>query len=82
MRRAARVKDAHHGPVAFADMNDIADIGMFMSILFSLRLKGPSLAEVPVLAAWYERVRRRPAAGRVAAEIAAADRELSPALNY
>jgi glutathione S-transferase len=59
----------------------IADIAMFMSILFALRLKGPGLASVPPLQAWYARTGARPAVARVAAEIAAADRELSPALQ-
>jgi glutathione S-transferase len=35
---------------------------------------------VPVLEAWYERVGSRPAVAKVAAEIIAADRELSPDL--
>ncbi|HKO09073.1 MAG TPA: glutathione S-transferase family protein [Alphaproteobacteria bacterium] len=54
-----------------------ADIAVFMTVLYALRLKGPSLDGFPALAAWYERVRARPAIARVAAEIAAADRELS-----
>ena len=58
----------------------VADIAMFMTLLFALRLKGPSLAGHPRLAAWHARVASRPAAAKVAAEIAAADRELSPPL--
>jgi len=65
----------------FGGSFSIADIAMFMTILFSLRLKGPALAEAPALEAWYARVRARPAAGRIAQEIAAADRELSPSLK-
>jgi glutathione S-transferase len=57
-----------------------ADIALFMSILFIQRLKGPRLDGHPGLAAWYGRLTARPAFGRVAAEIAAADRALSPAL--
>jgi glutathione S-transferase len=52
-----------------------------MTVLFSLRLKGPSLSAHPSLAAWHARVLARPAVAKIAAEIAAADRELSPALN-
>lgn len=56
----------------------VADIAMFMSVLFVLRLRGPRLAGFPGLAAWYARVGARPSAALAAAEIAAADRELSP----
>jgi glutathione S-transferase len=59
----------------------VADIAMFMSILYVLRLKGPPLDGHPALAAWYRRTRARPAVARVAYEVAAADRELSPALD-
>ncbi len=58
----------------------VADIALFMNLLFVQRLKGPALDEVPALAAWYARVKARPAAARAAAEIAAADRALSPPL--
>ncbi len=71
------VRDKEYFGGAFS----IADIAMFMTILFSLRLKGPSLAEVPALGAWYARVGARPAAAKIAQEIAAADRELSPSLK-
>jgi len=47
-------------------------------VLFVLRLRGPRLAAFPALAAWYARVGARPAAATAAAEIAAADRVLSP----
>jgi len=57
-----------------------ADIAMFMEVFWALRLKGPALGAVPVLEAWYERVGSRPAVAKVAAEIIAADRELSPDL--
>jgi len=56
----------------------VADIAMFMTVLFVLRLRGPRLAGFPSLAAWYARVGARPSAAKAAAEIAAADRELSP----
>jgi glutathione S-transferase len=56
----------------------VADIALFMTILFILRLKGPSLDATPALAAWYGRMLGRPAVATAAAEIAAADRELSP----
>jgi glutathione S-transferase len=56
----------------------VADIAMFMTVLFVLRLRGPRLAAFPSLAAWYARVGARPSAAQAAAEIAAADRELSP----
>lgn len=58
-----------------------ADIAMFMALLFALRLKGPALDAHPAVAAWYARVGARPAVARVAREVAAADRELSPALS-
>jgi glutathione S-transferase len=58
----------------------VADIALFMTILWVQRLKGPKLDGHPNLAAWYERVRSRPSARQAAEEIAAADRELSPPL--
>ncbi len=59
----------------------VADIGLFMALLFAQRLKGPGFAETPELGTWFDRVKARPPAGRIAAEIAAADRVLSPALD-
>jgi glutathione S-transferase len=58
----------------------VADIALFMTILFTQRLSGPPLDPHPALAAWYHRLLARPAFAKAAAEIAAADRELSPAL--
>ena len=54
-----------------------ADIALFMAVLFSLRLGGPSLDDHRNLADWYARVSRRPAFAAVAGEIAEADRRLS-----
>ena len=64
-------RDYFCGPVS------VADIALFMSILFALRLKGPGLDGTPGLAAWYARMLARPAVAPVAAEIAEADRRLS-----
>jgi glutathione S-transferase len=58
----------------------VADIALFMTVLWVLRLKGPRLDGFPALAAWYARVGARPSAAQAASEIAAADSELSPAL--
>jgi glutathione S-transferase len=58
-----------------------ADIGMFMTVLFTQRLKGPRVSTHPRLAAWYARMLNRPSCGKVAEEITAADRELSPDLR-
>lgn len=58
----------------------VADIGLFMTVLFTQRLGGPPLEPHPALAGWYRRLLARPAFAKAAAEIAAADRELSPAL--
>ncbi len=86
--RAATELAAHYGELDrrldgrtyFCGDLSVADIALFMTILFALRLKGPRLDGHPRLAAWYQRMSARPAVAKVAAEIAAADRELSPAL--
>jgi len=62
----------------FCGAFSVADIALFMTVLYALRLKGPSLDGHPRLGAWYARVRARPAAAKAADEIAAADRALSP----
>lgn len=64
----------------FCGTFSVADIALFMTVLWSLRLKGPRLDDYPALAAWYARVRARPTAGKAADEIAAADLALSPPL--
>ncbi len=72
-RLEARLGGADYFCGAFS----VADIGLFMTILFVLRLRGPRLDGNEALAAWYARMLARPAVGPVAAEIAAADRALS-----
>ena len=57
-----------------------ADIAMFMTVLFTQRLKGPRVSAHPRLAAWYARMLNRPSCAKAAEEIAAADRVLSPDL--
>jgi glutathione S-transferase len=56
----------------------VADIALYMMVLWSLRLRGPQLDAAPTLAEWYARVGSRPSAAQAAAEIAEADRLLSP----
>lgn len=57
-----------------------ADIAVFMTVLWTQRLKGPRLSGHPSLAAWYARMLNRPSCAKAVADIAAADRELSPDL--
>jgi glutathione S-transferase len=59
----------------------VADIGIFIDLLYARRLRGPSLDGHPRLASWYARVAARPAFARIVDEIAAADREFSPSLD-
>lgn len=58
-------------------MFTVADIAVFMMVLYSLRLAGPPIADHPRLSAWYRRVAARPSVAPVVEEIAAADRALS-----
>lgn len=69
------------GRAFFFDTLTVADIAMFMTMLFGLRLRGPGLGGFPALAAWYAGLAARPAFAKVLAEVAAADRELSPHLG-
>ncbi|MBI2256360.1 MAG: glutathione S-transferase family protein [Proteobacteria bacterium] len=64
----------------FCGALSVADIGLFMTVLFIQRLGGPKLDSHANLARWYRGLLARPAFSQAAAEIAAADRELSPAL--
>jgi glutathione S-transferase len=68
------------GQEFFCGSLSVADIGLFMTILFTQRLNGPALSPHAGLAAWYRRLLARPSFAKAASEIAAADRELSPAL--
>lgn len=62
----------------FCGAFSVADIAVFMMVLWTLRLRGPRIDGHEALSAWYRRVGARQAAQTVAAEIAAVDRELSP----
>jgi glutathione S-transferase len=55
----------------------IADIALFMTVLYVQRLGGPALSGTTALARWLERLLARPAFAAAAAAIAAADRALS-----
>jgi len=72
------LQDQLGGQDYFCGAFSVAGIALFMTVLFALRLKGPSLDRHPALAAWYARVRARPAVTKVADEVAACDRVLSP----
>ncbi len=61
----------------FCGAFSVADIAVFMSMLFARRLDGPSWAPQAELSAWFDRMESRPAVGKAAAEVATADRELS-----
>jgi glutathione S-transferase len=78
--RYGQVADQLQGKDYFCGVFSYADIAMFMTVFWALRLKGPRLGTAPALETWYERVGSRPAVAKVASEIIAADRELSPAL--
>ena len=58
----------------------VADIALFMTMLWSRRLNGPGCETHPTLVSWHERLMVRPAMAKAADEIAAADRGLSPRL--
>ena len=73
----AVLEDRLAGREFFGDAVSIADIALFMSVLFSLRLGGPSLAPFDGLSRWFERLKLRPAFTQAAVEIAEADRRLS-----
>ncbi|CAN7322403.1 glutathione S-transferase family protein [Bosea sp. LjRoot237] len=73
----AVLEDRLAGRDFFGDAVTIADIALFMSVLFSLRLGGPSLAPFDGLSRWFERLKLRPAFTQAAVEIAEADRRLS-----
>ncbi len=75
------IADKLEGSDYFCGDFSVADIAMFMAVLWVQRLRGPRLDAQPVLGRWFERMMARPSAAKAAAEIAAADRELSPALG-
>lgn len=66
------------GDYLCGDAFTVADIALFMMVLWSLRLGGPGLDDTPGLARWYARCSQRPPCARAAQEIAEADRLLSP----
>lgn len=66
------------GDFLLGDQFTVADIALFMMVLWSQRLRGPTLDTVPALAAWYARLLQRPSCATAAREIAEADRALSP----
>lgn len=61
----------------FIDIFSVADIAIFMDVLFAARLGGPPLDRHPALQDWHGRMAARAAIAPVMAEIAEADRILS-----
>lgn len=61
----------------FCGAYSVADIALFMAVLYCLRLGGPSLRATPALAAWFGSLAARPAVAPIVAAIEAADRSLS-----
>ncbi|MBL8703372.1 MAG: glutathione S-transferase family protein [Rhodospirillales bacterium] len=66
------------GDFLLGDQFTVADIALFMMVVWTQRLGGPALDSAPALAAWYARLLQRPSCATAAREIAEADRVLSP----
>jgi glutathione S-transferase len=79
-RRWAELETRLPGRDWFAERFSVADIALFMIVLYARRLHGPGLDGFPSLAGWFARTAQRPAVAPAVAEIAAADLSLSPAL--
>lgn len=77
----ARLQDMLAGREHFCGAFSAADIAMFMTLHYSLRLNGPRLDGHPALIAWHKRVGARPSFARVTAEIADVDHRLSHPLQ-
>lgn len=77
LRHYAVLEERLAGREFFSEALSVADIGLFLDVLFSLRLGGPPLAGFDGLALWHERLLKRPAFAVVAGEISEADRRLS-----
>jgi len=73
----AELEERLAGRAFFGAALTAADIALFMTVLFALRLGGPSLDGYPALSDWFARLKQRPAFAQAAAEIAEADRRLS-----
>ena len=61
----------------FCGVFTAADIALFMTVHYVVRLDGPRLDPFPALADWYRRIAKRPSSARVVQEIANSDRTLS-----
>lgn len=61
----------------FCEDFSVADIAVFMSVMFGLRLGGPPIRDLPALSSWYERLLEREPFAAVVEEVDAADHELS-----
>ena len=79
-RRWAELEQRLGGRGWFCGDFSVADISLFMAVLFALRLHGPSLDGFAALGAWYARAGERASVAGAAIEMAEADRALSPAL--
>ncbi|NJM29508.1 MAG: glutathione S-transferase family protein [Rhizobiales bacterium] len=77
VKSLSRIETALEGRTFLADDFSVADIATFMTVHWYLRLGGPGLGEMPNLNRWYITLASRPAFAKAAAELAAADRELS-----
>lgn len=71
------LEQALDGQDYFCGTVSVADIALFIDVLYTLRLAGPELTGHRRLSAWYARLATRPAFATVVAEIAEADRTLS-----
>jgi glutathione S-transferase len=65
------------GRAYLAEMLSVADIALFMMVLFVQRLGGPPLHGHPELSRWYAQLLQRPAFASIASEISDDDKELS-----
>lgn len=59
------------------DALSAADIGLFTTVFWAIRLGGPALGDYHALSRWFDQLARRPAFATVVAEIEEADRRLS-----
>jgi glutathione S-transferase len=76
-RYFAQLNNGLHGQTYLCGALSAADISVFMAVLFSQRLGGPSIATHAALLRWYQGLSDRPAFAKVLAEIKAADIALS-----